>query len=69
MKVGINLTKIYCKHIHKYHIVSPIQLLDANKKESGPDGRKCHWRMSLKGIYHPWPGPSFLSLWLLSTMR
>jgi hypothetical protein len=28
---GVNLTKIYCKHICKYHHVSPVQLLYANK--------------------------------------
>jgi hypothetical protein len=27
----VNLTKIYCKHICKYHKVSPVQLLYANK--------------------------------------
>jgi hypothetical protein len=29
---GVNLTKIYCKHICKYHSVSLVQLLYANKK-------------------------------------
>jgi hypothetical protein len=28
---GVNLIKIYCKHICKYHNVSPVQLLYANK--------------------------------------
>jgi hypothetical protein len=31
MMEGVNLTKIYSKHICKYHIVSPVQLLYANK--------------------------------------
>jgi hypothetical protein len=29
---GVNLTKIYYKHICKYHSISPVQLLYANKK-------------------------------------
>jgi hypothetical protein len=28
---GRNLTKIYCKHIYKYHNAFPVQLLHANK--------------------------------------
>jgi hypothetical protein len=30
---GMNLTKIYCKHLCKCHNVSPIQILYANKKK------------------------------------
>jgi hypothetical protein len=32
MMEGVNLTKIYCKHICKYHNASPVQMLYANKK-------------------------------------
>jgi hypothetical protein len=28
---GVNLIKVYCKHICKCHNVSPVQLLHANK--------------------------------------
>jgi hypothetical protein len=28
---GVNVIKIYCKHICKYHNASTVQLLDANK--------------------------------------
>jgi hypothetical protein len=31
MMKGVNPTKIYFKHIHKYHNVPPIQILYANK--------------------------------------
>jgi hypothetical protein len=31
MMEGVNLTKIHCKHICKYHNISPVQLLYANK--------------------------------------
>jgi hypothetical protein len=27
----VNLIKIYCKHIYKYHNASPVKLLYANK--------------------------------------
>jgi hypothetical protein len=27
---GVNVTKMYCKHICKYHSVSPVQLLYPN---------------------------------------
>jgi hypothetical protein len=28
---GVNLIKIYCKHVCKYHMYPPVQLLYANK--------------------------------------
>jgi hypothetical protein len=31
MTEGVNLTKIYCKHICKFHNVSLVQLLYADK--------------------------------------
>jgi hypothetical protein len=30
---GVNLTKIYCKHICKYHNVSPVQLVYVNNQK------------------------------------
>jgi hypothetical protein len=35
---GVNLTKIYCKHVCKYHSVSPLQLLYASYKKEAFDG-------------------------------
>jgi hypothetical protein len=39
MMKGVNLIKIYCKHIYKHHNVSPVQVLCTNKKKVGLDER------------------------------
>jgi hypothetical protein len=45
---GVNLTKIHCKHICKYHNVYPVQLLYANKikriqEKEGPLAPNSAW--------------------------
>jgi hypothetical protein len=42
---GVNLIKICCKHIHRYHNASPVSILYANKKESKKSTLEEKWTL------------------------